>query len=99
MKTSKIFQKLKKSSKVLILYHVKKLFSFNVRWSVNGQQSANETDWQRGEVEIFEMFDYVIAFRASRGSDFYSDIALDDVTVTVATCRKFKLRTTLNNRK
>ena len=63
-------------------------FSFHTKWSVEGQQSVNGTDWKSAAIDIFESFNYDIIIQGVRGDNFYSDIAIDDIIVTSSPCRK-----------
>ncbi|CAK8696661.1 unnamed protein product [Clavelina lepadiformis] len=61
-------------------------YRFHHKWSADGQQSKNETDWRLAEVDITESFDYQLILLGIRGNNFYSDIAVDDISVTPSPC-------------
>jgi len=66
-------------------------YSFYSKWSVIGQQSANDTDWQSVAIDIVEPFNYDIIIQGVRGDNFHSDIAIDDIVVTSLPCRKYEI--------
>ena len=53
---------------------------FSKLW-LSGQKSKDEKDWKLAEIQIKEAFEFQIIIRATRGEDFYSDIAIDDLLV------------------
>nr|XP_026693747.1 MAM and LDL-receptor class A domain-containing protein 1-like isoform X2 [Ciona intestinalis] len=61
------------------------------KWSADGQQSSNQSEWKFAEVDLFQTFVYQIIIRGTRGSSFYSDMAIDDITITRGGCRKYRL--------
>ncbi|XP_052706401.1 uncharacterized protein LOC128181881 [Crassostrea angulata] len=55
----------------------------SVAWTQSGNQGS---DWKYGQVTIQKMEELKIIFEAIRGDDWNSDIALDDVILSVGTC-------------
>ncbi|XP_039254872.2 MAM and LDL-receptor class A domain-containing protein 1-like [Styela clava] len=70
---------------------------FTKHWSKQGQQSKNDTDWKFAQAEIRENTFYVLAFRATIGHGFYSDIAIDDVKIDATPCEKTTITTTVSS--
>lgn len=58
-------------------------------WKIEGPQSKNGTDWKRAKISIKETGPYQLAFRATRGSQYLSDIGLDDIGMSHEACGEF----------
>lgn len=66
------------------------------KWTVEGERSRDERDWREAEVEISELFDFHLVVRATRGSDFYSDVAVDDFLALPSCSESFDTSRDLN---
>ncbi|XP_071486325.1 MAM and LDL-receptor class A domain-containing protein 1-like [Diadema antillarum] len=53
-------------------------------WSLDGQQSTDQTHWIQGQVALSGSF--LLQFWGVIGSGYYSDIAIDDLEVVPGTC-------------